>query len=331
LVDFGRSMKQPPIDIVTGKDLGKVRKENPVVFLYLGEAGPSFRIFQDIAYRLQGQFKFVAEDRAFSGSAEEKEKDKDKLGFKKKADKKLLTALQIDDSSTPLVVELSKGSEEDKFTGPWTLTALKEFILNHKLPLISNISGSNFEDVTQTGQKTLLAVIKTDDPHSDIYLASLYPLAKLYKDEVVFATIDGVQFNDYVERFGFTEEDIPTMFVLDAPNEFYWLPKNKNIDVTQQQEFIDGVLSGVIPAINVHPWYSPTRYTKWLSKNVDDTQLMMLAVITTIAFSALLIFGCIFAGRDLAPTNEAPRHSAVPTGRTLVSGGSSQKGKAKPE
>jgi len=150
----------------------------------------------------------------------------------------------------------------------------------------------------------VFAVTNKDDPLTTKYLNELVNLAKLYKDDYVFANLDWSQYRDYAERFGFKASDLPTLFILNAPDEYYWIPRNRHgsltVDVKEQQSFLDEVGSGLIQGINVYPWYSPTRYTKWLTKNLTDTHLIILVVVTSIAFAALLIAGCIWAGNDFS-------------------------------
>jgi len=321
MVDFGRAMMQPPVEKVTGKELSKVLKEHPVAFLFLGDKGPAFRLFQELAYKLQGQFKFLAEESAFSGDTK-----------KDKKDKGLYAQVGAKSADDPQVVELSRGGDKDKYAGPWTLEGLRAFIMAHKLPLVSEISGTNFDDVTTTGRLTVFAVTKKDDSTTDNYLKELAKLAKLYKDEFVMANLDWNQYRDYAERFHFKASDLPTLFVLDAPNEYYWLPRSRHgsysVDANEQQTLLDEILSGTIPAINVHPWYSPTRYTTWLTKNLSETHLIILVVVTTIAFAGLLIAGCMYGANDFGPE---PSHTSRTSGGIQQVPAPSSKGGRKKE
>jgi len=101
------------------------------------------------------------------------------------------------------------------------------------------------------------------------------------------------------------------------------------VDANEQQTFLDEVLSGTIPAINVHPWYSPTRYTTWLTKNLSETHLIILVVVTTIAFAGLLIAGCMYGANDFG--TEPSHTSRTSVGIQQVPAPSSKGGRKKEE
>jgi hypothetical protein len=242
--------------------------------------------FDRVAYQLQGLHKFL---RA------------------KPRDLKLNKRYSVDDDERPVVVCHMEGGFDEKFTGPWLETGLRSFVDAHKLPLVSDLDATNFEDVTSTGQ---IVVFATSDPNAGStksFMKALLNVARKYR-QFTFANVDGVKFAKYVSQFGVTTSQLPTVFALNYTGDQYYLAENQAATESQIEGFVSGILTGRIPARETASWYSPWRYYKYFEKwlgTFSEGQLAFATIAAMLLFAVIIFAGCYYAAQDLVGEDPA--------------------------
>lgn len=346
LVRFGLSMTESPVSVLPTANhaqsdsssaiqtLQQFQQENPVVMLYVGPKGPQFSVFEKVAYRLQGTVKFAASFEDESDESDHDDDDDDDLdkhlsseedelegnpsssfsasvkGFAsilRPLESAITLSSRFGLRHLPAVLALSKGSNTPPYWGPFEQTSLRYWVENNTLPLISELGGNNFDEVTSSGILSVFAV--TDPAHSSSqpFLQTLLPIARKFRGQLIFAHVDGAKFAKYISQFGLNPPQFPTVFVTDIPNEIYYhRPENPTVTEADEIEaFLQQVLDGTIPAIGTLPWYSPSRWVKlaerWLSR-FSESQLVVGLFVALGAFAGILLLICCL---DAPQTNPA--------------------------
>jgi len=319
-VEFARSMNEAPVTALKSvTELEKMRKEKNVVMMFVGGKGEEKRLFDTLAYRLQGLVAFISLDPSTSQA----EPILKSLSLTKEAA-----------ASKPFVLWLTSHASttdpSNRFQPtdePWTLETLRSFILDHKLPLISKLEASTFDEVTTTGKRIAYIVIDpSQKDHTDVFIESLYALAsqERLRDSFVFCSIDGVKYHRYISQFGVAVSDgsggkskdvsnLPTVVVLEPDMDYYYAPPpHRQSDGSLRahpigsleavEEFLESILDGRAGALlhGTIPWYNPSRYLKLLEKKLQT--LPTWAVISLTVGLGIVVIGlmfvCCFYGMD---------------------------------
>jgi thioredoxin-like negative regulator of GroEL len=252
------------------------------------------KAFERVAYQVQGVHKFL---RA------------------KAKDLKLNKRFSVDDDERPVVVCHMEGGFDDKFTGPWLETGLRAFVDAHKLPLVSDLDSTNFEDVTSTGQ---IVVFATSDPAASStkqFMKALVAVARKYR-QFTFANVDGVKFAKYVGQFGVQQNQLPTVFALNYTGDQYYLADVPSSSESQIEAFVHGILTGNIPARETSSWYSPWRYYKYFEKwlgTFSEGQLAFATITAMLLFAVIIFAGCYYAAQDLIGEDPSAKKDGTAT------------------
>jgi protein disulfide-isomerase A1 len=296
LIKFGLDLLKPAVtEVDSGKAIKEAATGTPVSFLLVEGsdaklADAATKVFERIAYKMQGLHKFL---RA------------------KGDDGKLAKKFSV--TSQSAVVVIMEGGDDEKYTGGWSEATLTAWIEKRKLPLLSELDATNFEDVTQAGK---IVIFSATDPSSSMtrsYLKEMLNVAKRYRD-FVFANIDGVKFNKYVSQFGVTTDLLPTLFALDYPKDEYYVGEDLSRFMNENQisRFADDILSGRIPPRGTSAWYSPMRYYKMFEKWVStftEAQLGIAVTIAILTFLLLIGAACYYGLQDFGP-DPAPKKAS---------------------
>jgi len=186
----------------------------------------------------------------------------------------------------------------------------------NKLAVVTELDATNFEDVVQGSGIVVFAVTDPAASATKPFVKSLVNVARRYR-QFVFANIDGVKFNKYVAQFSVSETALPTVFALNYTADNYFVTDEYAQANTEAKvnNFIEGILSGTVPARATSAWYSPMRYykmfEKWLS-TFSETQLMVGVMLAMLSFVGLTIAGCYYATQDLGGDDTPGKDSAAP-------------------
>jgi len=269
-------------------------------------------MFDALAWRLQGTMTFVRVAASDPAAAEA-----------------IYAAAGVNPAEdAPIVLLVTSHSDvrdtANRFSGPWVERSLRDWLLARKLPLISALDANNFEDLTSDGRKIVLVVVdKTGSAASKQrgveFIDSLYPLAKQarFRDEFVFAALDGVRYSRYVSQFGVPVTDgaagslpdvssLPTVVVLQPDQDYYYSPaprassaSNKPHpigDVQDVDAFLTSIVEGRASLSGTTPWYNPSRYLKLVEKSLSKLpgwQVGLLIGTLMLGLVAAMYYCCI--------------------------------------
>eukprot|EP00455_Lapot_gusevi_P030545 TRINITY_DN3287_c0_g1_i3.p1 TRINITY_DN3287_c0_g1~~TRINITY_DN3287_c0_g1_i3.p1 ORF type:complete len:177 (-),score=80.69 TRINITY_DN3287_c0_g1_i3:63-563(-) len=131
-------------------------------------------------------------------------------------------------------------------------------------------------------------------------------VAKQFNHQFMFGALDGVTWSDYVAKFDISSSQLPTVFLLDAPNEVYWLLPaelaQEPLDAASIVKFLEMYNKNEVSARGNTPWsvgYYFKAANKWL-EGLTETQLLIGTAILIAIFGVMMILVCCFAG----PTDE---------------------------
>lgn len=303
IVEFANKMLAPPVTLVINDTFGEFQKQNDVVMLYIGsQTSNSWKIFNKVAYRLQGIVGFAA----LYTNNQNKQFEEDLRSLHKLAKK----------TSAPLVMSFSKGSDPIIFSRFSNVDSFTLWVRENKLPIVSELSSANFNLILDSPKLNIFSVTDPSDIRSEMYIEVFTKVAQRHREDFIFANINGVDNHDYVSTFGFSDPNgMPSMFALNYfDDKFYFDPAlhndtendqqdkyNKNYIFSDQEKdellrkmdsFLEDVISGRAVAHYTRPWYSPMRYIvaleKWISK-LDDTIFIFIIIIFSAVFFSLLL------------------------------------------
>lgn len=254
-VAYGHSVTGPPVELLPHTHLPTLYRKSSVSFVFIsdGTVSPAFsnaiRVFEKVAKQKQGMTTFAspfgtvhADTHADQLESESSISDSsfgkgialskilaEKLSVTAEAalppgDSSLVTSAPVKRSSSfsECVLWVSEGSDTAVFRGPWNEASLGEWVNARMLPLIPELTGSNFDDVTALG-KIIVFILTEPSVHAQKeFIASFLPLAKEYK-EFSFVSLDAVEYFHYLRHFSISAFLIPTIFAFDFKNDLYYL------------------------------------------------------------------------------------------------------------
>mmetsp|Transcript_7213 Transcript_7213/g.13677 ORF Transcript_7213/g.13677 Transcript_7213/m.13677 type:complete len:514 (+) Transcript_7213:43-1584(+) len=297
LVQFGKAMLAPSVTTVTLKSVNAVIRENAVTLIYFGTSANAKRVFEKVAYRLQGTVKFVVPDSK-------------KMQLGDKAYKKLAAkfGLKEIEKNHPAVAAVSYGAQTVVYKGPFSTTDFRNWVLNHSLPLVSQLSPENFEQITEKGKFTVFALTDPGDIRTEKWLEYFYQVANDFRSELTFANIDGVRFKHWIGQFGYKDlGQLPGIFALDYQNEEYFVDNSISYSQPEGDDavdteaklkmsvFLSDLLAGHLLPRGTAPWYSPVRLFKLFETRIGkltETQLILGFVCAMLLFVVIIVSGC---------------------------------------
>jgi hypothetical protein len=316
LVQYGKDMNAPAVlSVSSAAEFAALEEKHPVSAVFFGKLDGSSaaekRMFDALAWRLQGTMTFVRVAASDPTAAEA-----------------IYAAAGVNPTEdAPVVLLVTAHSDvrdaANRFSGPWVERSLRDWLLARKLPLISALDANNFEDLTSDGRKIVLVVVdKTGSAASKQrgveFVDSLYPLAKQarFRDEFVFAALDGVRYSRYVSQFGVPVTDgaagslpdvssLPTVVVLQPDQDYYYSPPPQRAptnkphpigDVQEVDAFLTSIVEGRASLSGTTPWYNPSRYLKLVEKSLSKLpgwQVGLLIGTLMLGLVAAMYYCCI--------------------------------------
>lgn len=134
------------------------------------------------------------------------------------------------------------------FDGEITTSALSDFVRETNLATVIHLSGDNFRQASRRGKALVIVVYDPEDGNevTDNYRRELkhYSITGTYKDEFIFATMDGRKWDKFISQFSVSKDNLPQLVVVDVPERTYW----QDSAVANVSNFIDAVKNGSIPS-----------------------------------------------------------------------------------
>jgi len=126
------------------------------------------------------------------------------------------------------------------FTGPFQYDALNEWITQRSLPVLAEITMTNWKQVTQ-GAK-LSVVVAVENKKHEKYLEKMRNIASKHS-EYQFGYVDCEEYPNFVDRkFGMNE--LPAYIVFEGKDEWYYFDGKSNQSPQEIEAFLAEVSSG---------------------------------------------------------------------------------------
>ncbi|KAI8928543.1 thioredoxin-like protein [Entophlyctis helioformis] len=189
------------------------------------------------------------------------------------------------------------------FTGDGaSRTALRNWILAQRRPLVAQLDGSTQEEIFSSGKKVVLAVVDPAENAGLVAIQNLREAARSWKydsqhskaGDVTFAWLDGKQYSQHVFTiYGIKPLDLPRLIIADFANEEFYDTfangeKFKSFGQATVSKAITEVLDGKSKVKSNHNFFVKT--VRSINKGVIGTLTMILE---NLLVSAFVIFGSI--------------------------------------
>lgn len=123
--------------------------------------------------------------------------------------------------------------------------ALVEYIKETNIAMLVELGGHNFRFASRRGKPLVIGVYNPEDTIKTTQFRKemkVYAVHGQHSNDYVFGTMDGKKWDKFTSQFGITQEALPEVFILDAPERTYW----QDSSVFGISDFIDSVQKGEI-------------------------------------------------------------------------------------
>ena len=195
------------------------------------------------------------------------------------------------------------------FDGEVSTTAVTEFVRENNLATVINLSGDNFRLASRRGKALAIAVYDPEDGSemTENLRRELkqYAISGAYKDDYIFATMDGRKWDRFLSQFSVDKKDLPQLVVVDVPERTYWQDssvvgissfiaavKNGTIQSRKQEKAKSGLADKLLQAfVDYMPWsllfvFAVMAFVFWIVLRMDDGPILQLEERTTRAASS---------------------------------------------
>lgn len=135
------------------------------------------------------------------------------------------------------------------FTASFTREGLADFVGEHSVPLLDEISPENFALYSEAGIPLAYIFIGTDDPNRAALVKSVEPVAREYKGTINFVWIDTNKFSDHAKSLNLQEPKWPA-FAIQKVQEQLKFPMSQSqvVDAQSIADFVAKFSRNEIPA-----------------------------------------------------------------------------------
>eukprot|EP01122_Echinamoeba_exundans_P010861 TRINITY_DN4152_c0_g1_i1.p1 TRINITY_DN4152_c0_g1~~TRINITY_DN4152_c0_g1_i1.p1 ORF type:complete len:430 (+),score=120.16 TRINITY_DN4152_c0_g1_i1:41-1330(+) len=227
-VEFAKRVTGNPVTRIGASGVGSLRRQNPVSFLLFSTSSRILEVFTRVAGKYQDLLRFAVTD-----------------------DRAVLKELRVANQElSDAILLLNDDDEVSVYTGVWDEASIETFVKNHQLPIISEITGTSWENIKMPG---LPIVVITVDPkkHLDLVRTSFRPSAKAFAGSYVFGWIDGTnqRYRYFLNDHNMVAERIPDFVVIDEKGNKFW--EDINVDKSNPESikaFLTAVADGKVDA-----------------------------------------------------------------------------------
>jgi len=269
---FIRRIYQPALKFVNTED--ELRRfvadtrPKPVIFLWAAGLEDVSRLYESVSRNAQPDADFVTTTSEAVAS---------KIGGAEASTSVPFTA-KLEFNEPPIRFVLPLGTEDDGERMTWNMSALTDWVKEHKFPLISVVDECNFYDLRNA--RKFVGVLVTehgDQPvcdHQDIdsilngaarsgdYFRELSRNSQ-YQEKLHFALMDSVRFSEFLDDRNFDNSSLPRLIVLiGRPGEtksFCNDQPEDALDMEHMQSFLARCVTGRINNEFEGYWGLPDR------------------------------------------------------------------------
>ena len=274
LLSFSKRMTEAAVTPLspTADATALLSPARPTIFLLLTADSSSDPAFDRVAHQLQGTTSF----------------------YHLPAPSDLvLSALSLNPSSLPVVVYLTKGvAGPERYSGALSSAELRKWVEARRMPLISSLSETTFDELTTDPRALALLVGDESGNVLKTYTDALYATAAKHKASVVLATVNVDKYRKWISQFLDTNAtQLPALVAFHPYPDAVHRPDAQPQSVKQVIAMIADIAEGRRSAVNSMPWYSPARYLRVVQRllsGFSEWQLVAgVIVLSTAAFGVI--------------------------------------------
>lgn len=143
----------------------------------------------------------------------------------------------------------------DDLAGKSDVAAIKKFISTNSLPLVVEFNHDTAQKIFGGDIKShLLLFLSKDAGHFDLVSPGVKDVAKEYKDQVLFVTInsDDDDHQRILEFFGMKKTDVPSMRLIKLEDEMTkYKPADAEISADNVKKFVQAFTEGKLKVSNI--------------------------------------------------------------------------------
>lgn len=285
LVAFSKSMLGPPIIEVRSESSVQSLWNDPnnhqgSAFLLVGQDDVVYPLFFKLSLQMQGLTRFL---------------------HIAKPTKDLIKRFFPDASSkqSPFILYYAPDLSPELFQGPHTLEEMRSFVEQRRLPIVSTLSGENFDDITngasQMNKKIAFYIFHPDNTSQiESFTNEIRPLAITYRDRLIVTTVDAMKYSRWLAQFiDVNPSSLPTFIVFDTFPDDVHKPTTPGTQSNEQiQTMIVEIMNNKRSSISSVPWYSPQKYLRLLERWLNGFEEWQ--IIAGVLGVSAVVFGIMF-------------------------------------
>lgn len=163
----------------------------------------------------------------------------------------------VADVKKPTVVVWKKFDEgrNDLHVTELTADGLEKFVKTNSVPLLDEVSPSNFQLYAEAGLPLAYVFIESNNPHRESLVKSLEPVAREHKGKINFVWIDATKFADHAKSLNLMETNWPSFAIQDlAAQTKFPLDQHKTVDHSTVAKFVKEFAAGTLsPSLKSQP------------------------------------------------------------------------------
>lgn len=157
----------------------------------------------------------------------------------------------------PPAIVLYKTFDEgrNEFTGSFTPQGLVDFVHDHSVPLLDEISPENFALYAEAGIPLAYIFVPSDDPQRPALVKSIEPIARDYKGKINFVWIDTNKFSDHAKSLNLPEPKWPSFAIQQIQESTKFpMPQSQEVNAKNVGDFVAQFSKGELtPSIKSQP------------------------------------------------------------------------------
>lgn len=282
-IDYADKMTKPAVSKITALSLEKVKKDPLVSFLLVKPQDSSDFVQVEEIYKAVAKVMLDYNSPNFLQIDDNKAVEKE-LGY-------VVT--------TPSIFVMQSG-DILAYTGSMAEESILAWVKLNQFPYVTQLNEYTFDTVTNQDRKLVVGVVDSSNPASVKFSDNLKSVAKVNKN-FIFSIIDGVNFARWVVNYGIEAQHLPTIFVLDMPNEEHYSDLDiKFTDSTKIEQFLENVQSGELPPqVTSYITYYSNKISRGFQAISDTLTEHKLASLAALGTSVLVfVFVCLIGRND---------------------------------
>lgn len=216
------------------------------------------------------------------------------------------TFVRVTGAALGTLTKLEHGVGRQAYLGLHSLPAVESWVRGERFPLLTSINTSNFAALANAGRMVAIGVVDPGatertaaflDALKRLGSATSSPLHESTRSRFYFASLDGVQWAEFAQRYNISPEQLPRMLVLDAPRKVFF--EDASVDEIEEIEtFLDDIAKGRHPAQGEGLMKYPRALLNFVTLHPQGIVVAVAAGGLLCVFLVVVFYWCCCAASD---------------------------------